>query len=536
MTFYLARMGVCRGLCAAMSVSVLMSLPQAAVAQAAAYTQSLAEAAAPNDAVAAFYRARGYDPIWTGADDADRRLAFLTVLANAGQHGLPTARYDVAALAAGFRSAETEGDRGRLEARMTQAFLDYARDLQTGVLIPKQVDGGIVRDVPLRDLAVLLAGIAGDKPLAFLHDLAPQAPEYARLMKEKMALDRLLGSGGWGLPVQAASLKPGDTGDVVVQLRDRLVAMGYLRNSATQTYDKAIQSAVQQFQMNHGLISDGIAGEGTITEINVAPEARLQSVIVAMERLRWMGDAPRGARHVWVNLPDFTAKVMDGGKVTFQTRAVIGKNVPDQRTPEFSDVMEHMVVNPSWGVPRSILVKEYLPLLQRNPNAVGHLQVVDRNGRVVPRGAVNFAAYSAKSFPFGLRQPPSDGNALGKVKFMFPNPYNIYLHDTPAKDLFDNDVRAYSHGCIRLGDPFDFAYTLLARQVADPQDTFAGHLNGGRETLVKLEQSVPVHLVYFTAWPGAKGKMTYRRDVYSRDAAIFDALTKAGVVQRAVQG
>ena len=319
-------------------------------------------------------------------------------------------------------------------------------------------------------------------------------------------------------------------------LRDRLVAMGYLRRSATAVYDESIRAAVQRFQMDHGLAADGEADEATLAEVNVEPEARIRSIVVAMERLRWMHDVERGARHIWVNQPDFTAKIVDHGKVTFQTRAVIGKNVPDQRSPEFSDEMDHMVINPSWGVPRSIIVKEYLPLLQRNPNAVSHLQVIDRNGRVVPRGAVNFAAYSARSFPFGLRQPPSDGNALGKVKFMFPNPYNIYLHDTPAKELFDHEVRAYSHGCIRLADPFDFAYALLAAQSDDPKGLFQTHLATDRETVVKFDVKLPVHLVYFTAWPDAKGGMTYRRDIYGRDGRIFDALAEAGVALRGVQG
>lgn len=174
-------------------------------------------------------------------------------------------------------------------------------------------------------------------------------------------------------------------------------------------------------------------------------------------------------------------------------------------------------------------------MLQRNPNAVGHLQVIDGRGRVVPRGAVNFAAYSASSFPFGLRQPPSDGNALGKVKFMFPNKYNIYLHDTPAKALFANEVRAFSHGCIRLGDPFDFAYTLLAKQTSDPKGLFQGHLDTDNESSVSLDIPVPVHLVYYTAWPTKDG-MAYRRDVYGRDGLLFDALTKAGVTLPDVQG
>lgn len=500
------------------------------------FVQVLAAVASSDLAVAEVYRARNYQPIWTADDSAPRRAALLNTLARAGDHALPVGRYDVAALMAQLAAAQTEGDRARVEMALTRAFLDYARDVKSGLLEPKTVDKGIVREIARPDPAVLLAGILGPDPARVLHDLAPKAPQYAQLMRAKIALEAQIANGGWGPKVQAKALQPGDTGPAVVALRDRLVRMGYLPVSATASYDAAIQSAVQRFQVDHGLIADGKAYDGTLQEVNIGPEQRLKSIVVAMERMRWLGDAPLGERHVWVNLPEMTAKIVDHGKVTFETRAVIGKNVPDQQTPEFSDVMEHMVINPSWGVPRSIIVNEYLPLLQRNPNAVSHLQVIDNRGRVVPRGAVNFAAYSARSFPFGLRQPPSDGNALGKVKFMFPNTHNIYLHDTPAKNLFSHDVRAYSHGCIRLADPFDFAYTLLSAQNDDPKGTFEGYLNSGNESTVKLTQQLPVHLVYFTAFPGAKGQMTYRRDIYGRDGELFQALEAAGVVLPSVRG
>ena len=528
-------MGAALLLSAALALPPLASGAQQAPA-AAPFLQAVAAALAEDAALGDFYRARGYRTLWTGAEDAARRAALLSALDGAAAHGLPVARYDSAALRAAYAAALTEGDRGRLEVRMSRAFLDYASDVATGVLEPEKADAGIHREVTRLDPLRLLAQVEKGDPVALLRALPPRAPEYARLMKEKLQLESRIASGGWGLPVAAAALGPGDTGPAVVALRDRLVAMGYLRRSSTAVYDAALQAAVQRFQIDHGLQADGRADEATLAEVNVAPEDRVKSIVVAMERLRWMHDTVRGARHIWVNQPDFTAKIVDHGKVTFQTRAVIGKNVPDQRSPEFSDEMDHLVINPSWGVPRSIIVKEYLPLLQRNPNAVSHLQVIDRNGRVVPRGAVNFAAYSARSFPFGLRQPPSDGNALGKVKFMFPNAYNIYLHDTPAKELFDHEVRAYSHGCIRLADPFDFAYALLAAQSDDPKGLFQSHLDSDRETVVKFEEKLPVHLVYFTAWPTAKGEMTYRRDIYGRDGRIFDALTEAGVALRGVQG
>ena len=175
-------------------------------------------------------------------------------------------------------------------------------------------------------------------------------------------------------------------------------------------------------------------------------------------------------------------------------------------------------------------------MMQRNPNAAGHLKIVDSRGRVVPRSAINFAAYSARSFPYSMRQPPSDGNALGLVKFIFPNQYNIYLHDTPSKSLFAREVRAFSHGCIRLSYPMDFAYALLAAQTDDPVGLFKSHLATGQESSVILDVPLPVHLVYFTAYPSNTGRIEYRRDVYGRDAAIFRALTDAGVALGQHQG
>jgi murein L,D-transpeptidase YcbB/YkuD len=499
------------------------------------FVQALAEAAAKDEVIATFYRDHDYEAIWTDADDASRRQALLTALSRAGDHGLPAQRYDVADLVSDFHAALTEGDRGRLELRITRAFLDYARDLQSGALVPADVQAGIKREVPLHDERANLEQFLAASPVAYLAQLPPTSAEYAQLLKAKLRLEKLIERGGWGPEVTATSLEPGQSGEGVVQLRDRLIAMGYLRQSAATEYNARIRTAVQDFQLDHGLEPTGTANEVTLAEINVAPEARLGSIVVALERQRWL-NIPRGKRHVWVNLTDFTAKIIDDGKVTFSTRSVVGKDVPDQQTPEFSDMMEHMVVNPSWSVPRSITVKEYLPMMQRNPNAAAHLQLIDRNGRAVSRGAVNFAAYNAKTFPFAMRQPPSDGNALGLVKFMFPNQYNIYLHDTPTKNLFEREVRAFSHGCIRLADPFGFAYAMLARQADDPEAVFKSKLDGGAETVIRLDHPVPVHLVYFTAFPNAKGQISYRRDVYGRDALILDALRAAGVVLPGFQG
>ena len=507
------------------------------VAAQAAFRQAVAEAAAEDRDVAAFYQAQAYGAVWTGAGEEHlaRRKALMQVLARASVHGLPTQRYDVDELMAKMARARSQRDLGQVEVALTQAYLRYARDVQTGVLVPSKVDNDIKREVAQRDVATIMADIVADDPVRVMRDLPPRSNEYSRLLKQKLRLEQLILEGGWGPTVAAPKLQPGDTGPAVITLRDRLIAMGYLTRSAAQGYDMRLQQAVQAFQSDHGLEADGLAGTTTLAALNMPATERLKSVIVAMERERWLS-TERGARHILVNLTDFSARIVDNDAVTFATRAVIGKNDASRRSPEFSDEMEYMVINPTWHVPYSIAVKEYLPQMQRNPGAASHMKLYNRNGREVSRGSVNFSAYNARNFPFAIKQPPSERNALGLVKFMFPNKYNIYLHDTPQKALFDQEKRDFSHGCIRLHQPFDFAYALLARQESDPKGYFESVLNTRRETYVQLEQHVPVHIIYRTAFTQAQGRMQYRGDVYGRDAGIWDALEKAGVSLDAPQG
>ena len=518
-----------------MITALFWSAPLAA--QVTAFKQAVAEAAAQDEDIAVFYRETGYAPLWTGPEETHRarRSELMRAITGAEAHGLPTSRYDPDAVLEMLRNVRSPRDRGMAEVELSRVFLKYARDVQTGMLIPKRIIPQIVREIPYRDRKSYLQDLSKTSPTAFFRGLPPRSLEYNALLKEKIEMEQLLSQGGWGPTVPASKLEPGDRGQDVIALRNRLIAMGYLERSNAVDYDAALTEAVRQFQEAHGLNTDGVAGPATMKQINIGVEKRLQSVMVALERERWF-NTDRGKRHVLVNIPDFSAKIIDDGKVTFQTRSVVGAAREDRPTPEFSDVMEHMVVNPSWYVPRSIVTKEYLPQLKRNPYAVKHIEITDSRGRKVNRGAVNFNRYTARSFPFSMRQPPSRSNALGLVKFMFPNKYNIYLHDTPAKSLFDRDVRAFSHGCVRLADPFEFAYTLLAPQSADPEGQFKAALKTGREQKIVLQEPVPVHLIYRTAVTNARGHTEYRDDVYGRDARIWQALSKAGVALRGVQG
>ncbi len=517
--------------------SASASLAQPALAQVPAFQQAVAESASRDADLAAFYRDRSFTGVWTGDDSAAtaRRNALLAALADAGAHGLPIGRHDPDHLMAQLRAATTPAQQGAMDVALSAAFLQYARDVQTGILTPAAVVPLIVRDVPLRDRMDTLTAFLASNPAAFLRSLPPRSPEYARLMREKLRMEHLLNDGGFGPTVQATRLAMGDSGNAVIELRNRLMLLGHLDRTATGTYDAAVQAAVIRFQASVGLTADGTAGPDTLDALNTPLEQRMQSVIVAMERERWM-NMPRGQRHIWVNLTDFTAAIVDDDRVTFSTRSVIGASDTQRQSPEFSDSMEYMVVNPSWYVPRSIIVGEYLPQLQSNPGAVAHLDVTDRNGNIVPRSAVRAASYTARTFPYAMRQAPSPQNALGLVKFMFPNEYNIYLHDTPSKNLFSRDTRAFSHGCIRLNDPFDFAYALLAKQESDPEALFQSRLRTGAESRINLTDPVPVHIVYRTAFTDVAGRLQFRRDVYGRDAAIWDALSREGVAVQAVQG
>lgn len=522
-----------KNLFAAVALVVVVGVaPSVSAQQFPAFRQALAESVAADPKVSAFYRDTEYASLWTEAEHAPRREALLNALTRAPEHGLPSARYDVPGLIAAFEAVETEQDRAHLEAKVTKVFLQFARDLSSGVLDPRSVDRSIVRVLPRPDPEELLREFSQSPPAAFIRNLAPAAPEYARLFRARQDLERVIASGGWGPRVPDARFTPGTSGEAVVALRNRLIAMGYLERSATASYDATLQAAVLEFQLRHGIEADGIVGAATLRAINTPPEERLKSVIVAMERERWL-NIPRGERHIWVNLTDFTSQIIDQDQVTFETVSVVGAQAADRQTPEFSDRMTYLEINPDWTLPRSIVARSYWGALASG--GARHLQIVDARGRVVPRNAIDFSRYTPANFPFNVRQPPGPTNALGEVKFMFPNPYAIYLHDSPERHLFNTTVRTHSSGCVRLNDPRDFAYELLSRQTDDPRGLYHSVLNTGQQTRVYLDDPVQVHLVYRTAFTDVRGALNFRNDMYGRDAKIYDALSRAGAVENGLR-
>lgn len=488
----------------------------------------LAAAVAGFPELADFYGTNGLKPLFSGQEGTFRRETLIHAINRADDHGLPPARYGGARLASLHLN---DNESLATELAFARAFLRWTSDVSSGALNPKQIEPSIKREVQRPDGAVLLREFQrSDDPAAKLAAVEPQDPRYK-------ALQRALKSGSDLIaPADAPSVptglwKAGMQAPAIGALRERLAAIGIdgPAMGPPDLFDAPLTEALIEYQRRAGLTADGVAGPQTIAMLNRANGEGNDDIRLSLERMRWLAGHDLMARHVWVNLPDYHARIRENGVETFETRVVIGRADDIGRTPEFSDEIEYLVVNPSWNVPRSMTVRDYLPRLRANRHAVSHLDVVDGRGNVVPRDRIDFTKYDANSFPYRLRQKPDPDNALGLVKFMFPNPWNIYLHDTPTKHLFSRSSRAYSSGCIRIARPFDLAYELLRDSFDDPQARFHAALDSGRETWLHLKEDIPVHLVYFTAFPDDSGAIRRYPDIYGRDPLVLAALERAGL-------
>ncbi|OUS06327.1 hypothetical protein A9Q96_09740 [Rhodobacterales bacterium 52_120_T64] len=489
-----------------------------------------------------FYAAQAYQPIWADGT-TDSMLALLTAIEQAPKHGMSVSRYNTAELEALWVAANTPEDFALLEYIAAQSYVKFAKELNAGMLDPRGIPNPgadhdemyATRYVPKTSDLLDAVADAADKS-AYYKTLQPSSPEYAEMLKLKAELESLISSNGWGPVVpNGRTLRLGNSSGRVAALRLRLDQRGYEPTDLTSPeYDNALVEVVKLFQQDFGLNADGVIGPQTLTSINAQPDERLKQVIVNLERLRWM-NYDLGDRHVYVNIPDFRASIIDDSKPTLSFRVVVGKN--KYQTTEFSDVMTHMVINPSWNVPNSIATEEYLPQLRSDPTVLlrQNIQMMVRSsGQLIDSSRLDYAYFTEDNFPFFLKQTPGSGNALGRVKFMFPNRFNIYMHDTPARSLFTKDARAFSHGCVRVQKPLEFAHALLSLQTNDPKSLFESILSSGEETQINLAKPVPVHIVYRTAWINRDGEAQFRHDIYGRDKLVYDALVNAGFTTPAI--
>jgi murein L,D-transpeptidase YcbB/YkuD len=473
--------------------------------------------------VRAFYAARGHTLAWLAPDGVtDITADALDTLRLAAAHGLPDSygesdlRKSVEALE-GARDAAAQTI-ATLDVRMTAALLQLGRHVATGRLRPRSIDARWnAKRSPPDYVAALQAAADEETVPPFLDAVQPRHPEYAALRK---ALASLRAQANAWPPIPRAPVKLGRwSPDVVLPLRRRLAASGYLSDTAnldSPQFDADLETAVKAFQSHHRLPETGAVDRATIDALNVPVDDRIVQIEMNLERWRWLPD-DLGARHFVVNVPQFHLIAREDGKSVLDMRVVVGKR--GNETPLFSDTMETVVFSPYWNVPETIAVEETAPAIARDPEFLSrnNMEVVNAAGQVVAAENIPWEDPAALE-QFRFRQRPGEGNALGYVKFLFPNEHAVYLHDTPADALFKRIGRAFSHGCVRVEEPEVLAKYVLRDQPEWTDAAIHAAMRSGDERHVKLAQPIPVHILYLTAWVDERGGLHFEPDVYGYDA------------------
>ncbi len=489
-------------------------------------------------AITAYYT-ENRDFIWVsdGAPNP-RAVDAIRVMGESAGYGLDPADYSVIIPQANAPDVTPEIRRReliRFEMALSARTLRYVRDATKGRIDPNRISG--YYDFPAKpvNLSAALNTLSQSADVrAFLESRHPQNSEYKALRVELEALEALPDD---TVAISAKLLvKPGETNTELPRVLELIAKnlddeMGgefgevLYRQSKSEVYSDDLVAVVQAVQKRAGLKPDGVLGPRTISTLTGTTKAeRLDKVRIALEQLRWM-PSQFGDTRVFINQPSFVASYIENGVEKLSTRIVVG--APTTQTSFFYDEIEQVDYNPYWGVPQSILVNEMLPRLRRDPGYLDRAgyEVIDAKGKRIPSSSVSWGAYGSK-IPFGVRQTPSEANALGELKILFPNKHAIYMHDTPQKKFFERDMRALSHGCIRLQNPRGMAAAVLGTTVEHVAEKLAkGHSSE------KVARNIPVYIAYFTAWPKLNGQVEYFADIYDRDSRLKLALRATQAVR-----
>ncbi|VVT10800.1 L,D-transpeptidase family protein [Hoeflea sp. EC-HK425] len=467
-----------------------------------------------------------------GTAITDRARAVIDVLDAADEVGLSADDYKVEVPADGFdvtQGTERQKELMAFEMKLSVAVASYMLDATRGRVDPNRISGyhDFKRKVP--DLAKQLEALskASDPDEALLAQ-NPQGAHFEALTAELKRLQDL----DEGARIEIAPdvlLKPGQSNPELANVMAAILMKGsdelksdnallFASYAGKPEYDEELVALVKAFQKEAGLKPDGVVGPATRRAmVGITNADKIEKVRLAMERARWLPGV-LASRRVFINQPAYTATYVENGKADLSMRVVVGTK--SNQTYFFDDTIELVEFNPYWGVPQSIIFNEMVPKLRADPSYLDRLGYeVTAGGKRVSSSNINWSTVGRGS-NIGVRQPPSDGNALGELKILFPNSHAIYMHDTPSKSLFQRDTRAYSHGCIRLQDPRAMAAKVLGTSV----DAIGGHIAGGQNKQVQLSTQIPVHVAYFTAWPDDAGKVEYFADVYARDSYLRKAI------------
>lgn len=492
-----------------------------------------------------FYEKRQYVPAWIEqGKPSDRARLLLLALQKAASEGLNPADYGVARIATLLERGDSPDALAELEVMLSHGALDYGRDLATGRLAPMSIDSELYVEKREIDVVTLLSRLATlPDPGTELAELPPRRAEYQRLKGALQSYRELAAAGGWQpVPLADASLKPGGNDERLPALRARLHVTGELPADAPvpddpTLFDEATIEALKKFQARHGLEPDGVLGKQTLLALNITAEQRVAQIAMNMERWRWM-PIDMGPSYILVNLAAFHLSIFDQGTVVHEARVVVGTS--STRTPVFSRKMSYLEINPYWHVPAKIVRDEIFPKARRDPSYLaqhGYELLSDWSESAVPVDPRTLDWAHMTRLPYRVRQVPGDKNSLGRIKMMFPNEFDVYLHDTPSKNLFNRANRSFSHGCIRVEHPFDVADTILRLTGTTdwPRTRVDEVLASGQRTVVRLKKPIPIHISYVTAFVADDGSVNFRSDIYGRDRKLATAMRASRVKWDAVE-
>lgn len=470
------------------------------------------------DEVRRLYREQNYQLIWIdGGQPSGQYRQFAKLLETADGHGLPGDRYATPLDTVG-EAKIAPAQAPELDARVTATVIQFFTHLSGGRLDPRKLQSLWTLKPEKPDVVPVLATAIRDNDLAgAVERLQPQQPGYRELQQALVRYRAIAAKGGWPSIPAGTTVKPNQQSTALPALRRRLAIEGDLdpahENDPRLVFDATVADAVKRFQERHRLEPDGIVDAETVRALNVPVAARIRAIELNLERWRWLPD-PMPARYLIVNVPDFRLEAIENGTSVFGMRVVVGG--PDNKTPIFADQMTHVVFSPYWNVPPRIAMEETIPRAASDPGflARNNMEVVSPSGDVVEPGSIDWASATG----FRIRQRPGSGNALGGVKFIFPNNFDVYLHDTNATKLFDRIERGLSHGCVRVEEPHKLAQYVLRDQPEWTPETIEAAMRSGQEKHVKVSTPIPVFIVYKTAWVH-DGGVRFLKDLYGHDAA-----------------
>ncbi len=496
-----------------------------------------------SDVLPGFYRARDFRPAWI--DDrlalGDAR-AFIAALRLVAEDGLDPSNYHQAALESLI--AEVDAARAKdprrvrpeslvdLEMLLTDGFLLCGSHLVHGQVNPETIQSEWFIKGRVEDLsAVLEKGLAAKDIPAALDSLRPGHAVYRGLRKAYREQGALVASGGWPEFPAGPKLVKGDRGARVTALRHILARMGDLAGSGAsgdpELFDDVLDSAVKIFQRRHGIEPDGVVGAETASALDVPAAERLRQIRANLERWRWITQ-DLGETYVLVNVADYRVGVYEAGRAVMSMPAVVGRAY--RQTPDFSSRMSHITINPPWNVPPKLAREDILPKVQKDPaylkkKGIRVFENWSEGAREIDASTIDWTQIKPEGLSFKFRQDPGPQNSLGRIMFMFPNKFDVYIHDTPERGLFARAVRNYSSGCIRVERPLDLAAYMLRDDPAWTKEKIAEAIAGGKTQTIPVRKNAPgVHVLYWTAWLAGDGRVQFRQDIYLRDAALDRAL------------